>query len=121
MESSRRLAANSDAADGDIIMTRILPSFQTVQERNFCSLATAQTSHDPALVRTYYSSDIPRQEQDAAHENMIRSAVLEGLVEQDGVWNDETLYNYGDDWQRVLLRVPELCDRERHALRRVVL
>lgn len=46
---------------------------------------------------------------------MAEDAMLQGLVDKYGAWNDKTLYDYGDDWQHVLLRVPGLCDQERHA------
>ena len=118
MESARRMTseynakfvANSDA----IIINRVLPHFQTVQERNFCCRGVTQESQDPALLRTYYS-DVNGQEQDEAHKVMIRDAILEDLVDKDGSWNDAALYDFGNDWQRQLLRVPEICDRGRHA------
>jgi hypothetical protein len=47
-----------------------------------------------------------------AHTTMAKNAVFNGLVDADGVWNDASLYDFEDEWNRVLLRVPELCDRE---------
>ncbi|KUJ14446.1 uncharacterized protein LY89DRAFT_686925 [Mollisia scopiformis] len=115
MESGRRRLNNhySTAATGTeaIILTRILPRFQTIQERNFCALKYTNESHNPALLRTYYS-DINGENKDEAHKIMVRDAILETCVHKDGNWNDKALYDFGDDWQRILLRMPELCDQE---------
>jgi hypothetical protein len=118
MESARRMINDYDAtaATGSdaIIITRVLPRFQTVQERNFCGRKITHESHPPALLRTYYG-DVNEQEQDEAHKVMVKNAILENnLIDKDGVWNDKALYDFGGDWQRLLLRVPELCDQERH-------
>ena len=118
IESARRMASNYDstAITGSeaIITTRILPRFQTFQERNFCGRKITHESHPPALLRTYYG-DVNGQDQDEAHKVMIGNAILNNLVDKDGTWNDKALYDFGDDWQRLLLRVPELCDQERHS------
>jgi hypothetical protein len=89
----------------------VIPAFQTAKERKFCRLNMTQSQHEPALLRTFYST----QGQET-YSTLARSAVLQNLVEEDGVWDDSTLYDFGSDWQRILLRVPELCDEERHDL-----
>ena len=107
------MASNYDATattgSEAIITTRILPRFQTVQERIFCGHKITHESHPPALLRTYYG-DVTGQDQDEVHKAMIGNAMLNNLVGKDGTWNDKALYDFGDDWQRLLLRVPELCD-----------
>jgi hypothetical protein len=112
------MASNYDATGTTgseaTITTRILPRFQTVQERIFCGRKITHESHPPALLRTYYG-DVNGQDQDEAHKVMIGNAILNNLVDKDGTWNDKALYDFGDDWQRLLLRVPELCDQERHS------
>ena len=111
------MASNYDAAattgSEAIIITRILPQFQTVQERNFCGLKITHESHPPALLRTYYGDDIG-QDRIEAHKTIIGDALLDNIVDKEGTWDDKTVYDFGDDWQRILLRVPELCDYQRH-------
>jgi hypothetical protein len=102
-------ATGSDA----IITARVLPRFQTVQERNFCSHKMTHGSQAPALLRTYYG-DVNGQSHDEAHKVMVQNAILETCVDKNGAWNDKALYDFGDDWQRMLLRVPDMCDQERH-------
>ena len=112
------MASNYDATGTTgseaTITTRILPRFQTVQERIFCGRKITHESHPPAWLRTY-SGDVNGQDQDEAHKVMIGNAILNNLVDKDGTWDDKALYDFGDDWQRLLLRVPELCDQERHS------
>jgi hypothetical protein len=61
------------------------------------------------LLRTYYGK-INGQDHDEAFRTMTENAILEIILDKNGSWNDKALYDFGDDWQRVLLRVPELCD-----------
>ena len=91
-----------------------LPRFQTVRGCIFCGHKITHESHPPALLRTYYGN-VNGQDQDEVHKAMIGNAILNNLVDKDGTWNDKALYDLGDDWQRLLLRVPELCDQERHS------
>ena len=89
-----------------VIFTRVLPRFQTIQERNFCG----RWNHNPAMLKTYYGDD---EEQQEAHKLIIEDAILSSLIDDNGALNDRALYNFGDDWQRLLLRMPELCNQER--------
>ncbi|KAI0385400.1 hypothetical protein F5Y04DRAFT_245767 [Hypomontagnella monticulosa] len=114
MEARQRLSSNYVPPDDNIVIARILPSFQSIQERNYCGRSTTHNSHDPVIVRTHYS-DINDQTRNEAYTTMVQDAILQGLIDDNGYWNDKALYNYGADWQCVLLRAPELCDQERHA------
>ncbi|KAI2469160.1 hypothetical protein F4781DRAFT_442916 [Annulohypoxylon bovei var. microspora] len=89
----------------DVIVTRVLPAMQTVQERNFCSRKLTHQTNDTALVRTHYGA-----RHDAAYAALARAAVGSTCVKESSVWDDQALYDVGDDWPRVLLRVPELGD-----------
>ncbi|KAI1458539.1 hypothetical protein F4805DRAFT_423788 [Annulohypoxylon moriforme] len=109
---SATLKAETEAAAADdIIITRILPSMQTIQERNFYARRLTQTSHEPALVRTYYGT-IDGENRDEAYKAMAQNFLLEACVDENGVWDDRTLYDVGDNWQNVVLRMPGLGDEE---------
>jgi len=103
--SASKYSAKADTPDA-VITTRILPRFQTVQERNFCS----HRNQPPALLRTYYG-EVNGQDHDEAYQTMASNAELEQIIDENGAWNDKNLYEFSDDWQHILLRVPELCDQ----------
>jgi hypothetical protein len=62
------------------------------------------------LLRTYYGK-VNGQDHDEAYKTVAENAILEIILDKNGSWNDKALYNFGDDWQRIMLRVPELCDQ----------
>ncbi|KAI1440104.1 hypothetical protein F5Y02DRAFT_423314 [Annulohypoxylon stygium] len=110
MSSNNAVITEAKVSD-DIVMARVLPSMQTIQERNFCARRLTHTYHEPALVRTYYGP-VNGESRDEPFRAMARDFVLQGCVEKDGIWDDRTLYDVGDDWHRIVLRVPGLGDEE---------
>lgn len=58
-------------------------------------------------MRTCYAPEL-----DAAHSELISYVDIESDTEVDaqGVLDDANLYDFGPDWSRILVRIPELCD-----------
>ncbi|KAI1090521.1 hypothetical protein F5B19DRAFT_494345 [Rostrohypoxylon terebratum] len=92
-------------------MTRVLPSMQSIQERNFCARRLTHTSNEPAIVRTYYGP-VNGEDRDDAFKVLTQNSSLGWCIGKNGIWDDRTLYDVGDDWHRVVLRVPGLGDEE---------
>ena len=84
---------------------RVLAPHQTVQERNISARRPGWPP--PVWMRTCYAPEL-----DAAHSELISYVDIESDTEVDaqGVLDDANLYDFGPDWSRILVRIPELCD-----------
>lgn len=81
----------------------MLVPFQTVQERKI-----QPALEDPVWLRTCYNPDL-----DQAYKELVDDAELsEGysIADRTAVLDDSSLYNFGSDWDKILTRIPSLCD-----------
>lgn len=86
-------------------ITRILEPRQTPQERNISTGFCGGLA--PIWLRTCYLPELEPQYQDLAERAELGPA---RSVEPGRVLDDRTLYDFGEDWEMVLGRLPGLMD-----------
>ena len=60
-------------------------------------------------LRTCYASEL-----NETYENMSRGLHFDGIIDQSAILNDETLYAFEAAWDRILNRIPSLCDLDKY-------
>jgi hypothetical protein len=85
-------------------INRIFGPHQTDQERRHGVLLGAKRT---IWLRTCYAPEL-----EDAYQDMF-DGVEEWVVDPEDIFDDEALYAFGDKWDRLLQRIPGLCDTDR--------
>jgi hypothetical protein len=85
-------------------VTRIFQPHQTINERNLSVLSGADRT---IWLRTCYAPEL-----DAVYQEMAQG-VAGFIVDANAFLDDVNLYDFEDSWDKVLLRLPALCDRDK--------
>lgn len=90
------------------VAARLFAPYQTPRERNMTARRANTTDPEPVCIRTCYDADLADAYKSLVEAGLSVSAGL--YMEKDTPLDDAALYDCGDDWSRVMLRLPELCD-----------
>ncbi len=85
-------------------VARVLQPHQTIHERNL----SLHFSGGPLWLRSCYDPSL----EDVYNEVFYDAAEDESIVAPGAHLNNRALYNFGNDWLRVLDRLPAYCDME---------